>query len=736
MVEFCPRCGRRFKPDDTFCRNCGTARRPTIDPPFTPGAGQAATEPVAGSATPRFSDDHQWWWTGTRWTRALSDDGRWRWDGRRWLATESGRLPSTTAVELTSARIPASDTGARLPPVAGESLSGRRLWRALVWLGIGVVWIGAVFYLTESGRTAGLVTAVGSRLTALGARWPTGYLLGLSLLVFLEGYILVGRPTLGLRRYLMAFTYGAVGAVALSFIIERALTRVVAPVTLAYTVAPLVEESVKLFPILLISGFLADWRRLSVGDLALLGLASGLGFEFVEENLRVLTHGTVAVGGTAMVTPFIPGWRTLGDGLVNAAGHGIWTGTVALAVAAALALTRRRRYALVVGIVALAWVTFDHGVFNWEVAANSGGGALPGIAPQIYRLTLQGRLEVFVLPAGLLLSGVLAHMQLKRLSDHRLPGESAKAGFVSEWATVIASLRSGPAAAARSLRYFRLRQACALAVNEQRLDPRPEAKDRATYLTYLLQVQKAAISDGPGWRQWFGRLPQRLRKIPRRLEPHTVPGLILAFAFLLFSFPPGLISGRLARPLFSAPLVLGFGLLGLGYTLLQARDFRLVPRPSATNATGELLVAWDMRVLLLIGAAVLPLVSIVGWLFPSLIWAPIAGTFVTDAIGEWTLIGGVPPSSGPGAGPKKDWLAIKLTDEFGKPMPHQAYKLSMNPESGGDGAERSGVLDSNGYACEYDLDPDQWYVTFPEMDRSSWGPTEGADASSTSEVSS
>lgn len=58
----------------------------------------------------------------------------------------------------------------------------------------------------------------------------------------------------------------------------------------------------------------------------------------------------------------------------------------------------------------------------------------------------------------------------------------------------------------------------------------------------------------------------------------------------------------------------------------------------------------------------------------------------------------------------KDWLLIKLHDEFGKPWADEPYRITF-----ADGSVREGRLDADGMAREEDLPPGQATVEYPEL---------------------
>lgn len=74
-----------------------------------------------------------------------------------------------------------------------------------------------------------------------------------------------------------------------------------------------------------------------------------------------------------------------------------------------------------------------------------------------------------------------------------------------------------------------------------------------------------------------------------------------------------------------------------------------------------------------------------------------------------------PPAPAPAAA-QKSWIEIKLTDSAGKPVANQRYRIKLP-----DGSVQEGRLDAFGYAEYYGINPGTCEVTFPDLDKESWG---------------
>ena len=66
---------------------------------------------------------------------------------------------------------------------------------------------------------------------------------------------------------------------------------------------------------------------------------------------------------------------------------------------------------------------------------------------------------------------------------------------------------------------------------------------------------------------------------------------------------------------------------------------------------------------------------------------------------------------------KKSWIAIKLVDEEGKPVPDEEYRIVLP-----DGTTIEGDLNKWGFACVRGIDPGTCQVTFPGLDMDIWWP--------------
>lgn len=78
-----------------------------------------------------------------------------------------------------------------------------------------------------------------------------------------------------------------------------------------------------------------------------------------------------------------------------------------------------------------------------------------------------------------------------------------------------------------------------------------------------------------------------------------------------------------------------------------------------------------------------------------------------------------PQSAPPAEKKERTWVKIELIDAEGKPVAGARYSIKVPNES----EPRKGVLDSQGQAGHFDLDPGNCEVTFPDFDKDAWART-------------
>ena len=64
---------------------------------------------------------------------------------------------------------------------------------------------------------------------------------------------------------------------------------------------------------------------------------------------------------------------------------------------------------------------------------------------------------------------------------------------------------------------------------------------------------------------------------------------------------------------------------------------------------------------------------------------------------------------------KKSWIEIEMVGEDNKPIPSEAYRITLP-----DGSVAEGTLDDKGFARVEGIDPGTCKITFPRLDQEAW----------------
>jgi len=485
--------------------------------------------------------------------------------------------------------------------------------------------------------------------------WPTLELAGLLLLLWTECRLLALRTTVSPRRFLQLFAWGCIGATAVSLLVARLLSIRMGTASYSYSAGPVVEELAKAAPVLLIAFVWRDGRRLTITDLALIGLASGLGFEFAESNLRALTRGTIA-HDVADVTPFIAGLRIGIGGLVVAAGHGVWTGVVGLAAGLGRRLRPKSGFAWLPAVLAIGWVSLDHAVFNWQLrdaAIATAAGANPyhpaslARVPRIlYYLTDHGRLELIVLPIALLLFAIVEEMRARRrLEQHPemlLDIERGSTDTFVHWGVALLRVRLGWPALRDTLAFFRERRAFAMIADQAAAHPEDAAlAAEAVTLEQRLTEARPALDEAEietgSW------IPAVDRDALADWAWRHAGGIALAVvAILFFALRPTALPGRLSTSLSSSPVALGLIIVAAVAVVWALRGLLGERRVDDTAGAADQAPLRRHLAMLLAAAAVSSLViAAFGWLVPrSLYVSPSGAGHLARALDGWVGAGG------------------------------------------------------------------------------------------------
>ena len=193
-------------------------------------------------------------------------------------------------------------------------------------------------------------------------------------------------------------------------------------------------------------------------DGLLLGFLAGAGFALYEDAMFDRSFGSdFGISDLTFIFPTIDDHRLIGEGRSFGFYHAQWSALIGLAIGAAFFFRRRSRLAWLLPVAALIVVWLDHARVNviaGELAVAIRGGAGSSF---LGTLTLEGRLPVYLLLAGIVAAVVTEVIVLRRTAqrDYLFKGISL--------ATLLTWLRAGGLAGLRRIQaareYIRARRA-------------------------------------------------------------------------------------------------------------------------------------------------------------------------------------------------------------------------------------------------------------------------------------
>lgn len=465
--------------------------------------------------------------------------------------------------------------------------------------------------------------------------WPSLIMFLLFALVWVEFRLLAGRTTISEERFFPFFLLGVIGSTVLALVAQRFATPIFGAGTVAGVVGPVIEELAKAAPALILAFWLRDGRRLTIADLAMVALASGLGFALVES-------GILAVGQQVPKFQLFP---------THFAGHGVSTALVGLAAGIGLRFWPFRWSAWAPAAAALALVSFDHAMFNWKILHTNmifgeviGVASAPAMIERLYEFTGHGGIESYLLPAGLLTASWLEGRKCLKvvgtLPHLTLPGETRPL-VLAEWLIMLGRVRLGLGPVVRTHAYFRRRRAYGMALAEANAGPDdPDLRAHAFYLERRLVQERKWVAD-PIPSGWLPPRPLLWTAITGWIKRYRW-GLIIFLIFTMFAAElKRYLLPQLVSFLYSARFT---GLLTVAVLVFAAwRWLRFVrqQRPDTVRADGETLAMYHARALLL-GTSLMS-----GALAGLAAFLPQRGNllgaaFVTSALAGWIKAGGNP----------------------------------------------------------------------------------------------
>jgi hypothetical protein len=437
--------------------------------------------------------------------------------------------------------------------------------------------------------------------------------------------MLAGRATLGLSTYVLIFALGAASSV-----IGVALERIAYAFFELQTVGRLlnapIDEISKALPLLIVIARFRTSRRLTISDYALVGLAVGLGYEFVNWDLAALSG----------LMP--PAWHLPVFGsLFNASEWehapayfmgAITTAFVGLAAGICVRLNLPRRGVVLATLLALLLVTFENGMYRWQVGPLLWAGQPAHLAPVLapirilHELMLDGRLELFLLVIGLLignwLEGRWVRFTVPEAANNFLLDEDATTALVPvEMIVAGQRLFAGWCAFAEINRFFRDRRAYALIEAEACRSPSGVAlQARAAEMKRSLSERYAGINAPSAavrfkWRG-IGKLPGPVIAANRYF-------IVVAFLFLIYAMVPPNAWHGFKFVLYGDWTALALIVASIG--ILALRRFRAGSPDGLRGKTGETFET-GLDDVVARSAAILSVIALAAWFEPFETLAP------------------------------------------------------------------------------------------------------------------
>jgi len=218
--------------------------------------------------------------------------------------------------------------------------------------------------------------------------------------------VLAGRATLSMSDFFAVFVAGAFASTILPIAAERIESFALDLELITRLAAAPVDELAKAAAVFITVGWFGSWRQLTISDYMLLGLAGGLGYEFINWDLAMLSGVEPAVWHSylfgSVAYESLPSYYL---GALSAAFVGLVAGIC-------VRLVPRRGFVIAAVLLAVLVVSFDNGMFRWQIRGlltNFSPPARPvaEIFKTIHALVLNGRIELWLLIGGVLLANWL-----------------------------------------------------------------------------------------------------------------------------------------------------------------------------------------------------------------------------------------------------------------------------------------------------------------------------------------
>ncbi|MFJ7729886.1 PrsW family glutamic-type intramembrane protease [Neobacillus sp. NPDC097160] len=200
-----------------------------------------------------------------------------------------------------------------------------------------------------------------------------------SFYLILQFWLLCRSKTLSWKKYTYFFMAGAWLIVPLNSFIVRSITAIFGgmeqDVWSQAFLTPIAEEVLKLIPLGVYLFISRHASTLSLSDYALMGAATGAGFQFLEETTRrlvsrgIFDYNVTLFGGKVIHWDFFtlfPGYfeeSFIPDKMT--AGHPLLSAIVALGIGLAVkSKSKFKRSTYIFPVILLVWAIFDHAIWN------------------------------------------------------------------------------------------------------------------------------------------------------------------------------------------------------------------------------------------------------------------------------------------------------------------------------------------------------------------------------------
>ncbi|MGM7724747.1 PrsW family glutamic-type intramembrane protease [Metabacillus sp. Hm71] len=198
-----------------------------------------------------------------------------------------------------------------------------------------------------------------------------------SFYVILQFWLLCRSKTLSWKKYTYFFLAGAWIITLLNSIIVSSITAIFGgreqDVWSQAFLTPIAEELLKLIPLGVYLFLSRRASTLSLSDYALIGAATGAGFQFMEEATRRLisggSYGVTLLSGKVLhwdLFTLFPGYFE--EGILPdkmSAGHAVLTAMVTLGIGLAVRYkSKLKRSTSIFPVILLVWAIFDHAIWN------------------------------------------------------------------------------------------------------------------------------------------------------------------------------------------------------------------------------------------------------------------------------------------------------------------------------------------------------------------------------------